>query len=109
MDKKEIRPVKVKDLPRFLKACEPIADAFMAGDIKAAIMQHADNVIEATAIGAGIEREWLGEQELDVLVELTAKVIEVNIDFFVQTLLPKIQAVGESLGEKTKDLGITTG
>ncbi|MGE4442123.1 MAG: hypothetical protein AB7D27_11645 [Desulfomicrobium sp.] len=96
----KIGPVKVKHLPAFLTACEPVATACMAGDFAKAIVENADNVIQAVALGAGIDREWLDDQGADVLVELAAKVVEVNIDFFVRTLLPKIAAAADAIDAK---------
>ncbi len=93
----DIQPIKVRDLPRFLKAIEPIAADLASGDIAGALMRHADAVIEATAIGAGCDRAWLEDQTPDVLVELSAKVIEVNADFFVQKVLPAMQAAAGTL------------
>jgi hypothetical protein len=94
-----ITPIKVRDLPRFLKAIELIAQELSAGDIAGALMRHADAVIEATAIGAGVDRAWLEEQTPDVLAELAAKVLEVNADFFVQRVLPVVNAAAERLSK----------
>ncbi|MCR6497363.1 hypothetical protein LJB71_14845 [Thermomonas sp. S9] len=77
----DIAPVTVRDLPAFLAAIEPIARELASGDIAGALLRHADAVIEATAIGAGVDRAWLEAQQTDVLVELAAKVLEVNADF----------------------------
>lgn len=93
----EIHPVKVKDLPAFLAAVEPIARELAEGDILAALAKHADNVITATAIGANVERAWLEAQTPDVLVDLAAQVLEVNADFFARAVLPKVTAAAESL------------
>lgn len=93
----EIQPIKVKDLPAFLAAIEPIARELASGDILAALARHADNVISATAVGAGVERAWLEAQTPDVLVDLAAKVLEVNADFFVRAVLPKVSAASEAL------------
>lgn len=93
----DIQPVKVKDLPAFLSAIEPIARELAEGDILAALAKHADHVITATAIGAGVERAWLEEQTPDVLVDLAARVLEVNADFFVRAVLPKVAAASEAL------------
>jgi len=92
-----IEPIKVRDLPRFLKAIEPIAADLAAGDIGAALMRHADAAIEATAIGAGVDRAWLEDQTPDVLAELAARVLEVNADFFVSRVLPQVTAAAERL------------
>ena len=92
-----IEPIKVRDLPRFLRAVEPIAADLAAGDIAGALMRHADAVIEATAIGAKVDRAWLEQQTPDVLVDLASKVLEVNADFFVRQVLPRITAAAERL------------
>ncbi len=97
-----VSPLKVKDLPAFLAAIEPVARELAEGDILAALARHADAVITATAIGAGVERAWLEEQTPDVLVDLAARVLEVNADFFVRQVLPRIQAAAERIGAITQ-------
>jgi hypothetical protein len=94
-----IEPVRVRDLPRFLAAIAPVASDMAAGDIASALMRHADAVIEATAIGAGVERAWLDAQSPDVLVELAARVLEVNAGFFVRRVLPIIQQTAAQLAQ----------
>lgn len=92
-----LTPIKVKDLPAFLAAVEPIARELAGGDILAALARHADALIAATAIGAGVERAWLEEQTPDVLVELAARVLEVNADFFVRNVLPKVELAARQM------------
>ena len=93
-----ITPVKVRNLPAFLRACEPIATALMAGDLQSALLHHADDLITATALGADVDRAWLEEQDAGTLVELAAQVLEVNIDFFARVLLPTVTAAAERIG-----------
>ena len=93
----DITPVKVRHLPAFLRACEPLATAIMAGDIQTALINHADDLITATALGADVDRAWLEDQTAEVLIDLAAQVIEVNIDFFVQTLLPRLNAAADRI------------
>lgn len=92
-----VEPIKVRDLPRFLRAVEPIAADLAAGDIAGALIRHAETLIEATAIGASVERAWLEEQTPDVLADLAARVLEVNGDFFVRRVLPQVTAAAERL------------
>lgn len=95
-----ITPVKVKHLPAFLAAIEPVVRELGSGapdDLLGALATHAPNVIAATALGAGVSADWLGEQTPEVLVELAAAVLEVNMDFFVQVLLPRTVAAMEQL------------
>lgn len=93
----DITPVPVSCLPAFMRAIEPIVREIAAGDILSALMRHTDAVISATAIGARVDRDWLGQQTPDVLVELAARVMEVNADFFVRRVLPAINAAAERL------------
>jgi hypothetical protein len=100
----DITPIKVRDLPRFLKAIEPIAAELESGNfsIASALMRNAGDVIEATAIGAGVERAWLEDQAPDVLAELAAKVLEVNADFFVRRLPQVIQGTADRLTQSAQ-------
>lgn len=93
----DVSPLKVKDLPAFLAAIEPIARELAQGDILAALARHADAVIAATAIGAGVQRAWLEEQDAGVLVDLASQVMEVNADFFARRVLPRLTAAAETL------------
>lgn len=101
-----VSPVKVKDLPAFLAAIEPVVrqlGASSAGggakdDLLRALATHAPNVIKATAVGSGVQEQWLGDQTPDVLVDLAAAVLEVNMDFFVQALMPRVTAATGQLG-----------
>lgn len=87
--------VKVKNLPEFIRAVEPIAQNLASGDFMAALSLHAENFIEATALGADVERQWLDTQEIDSLFELAGAVLAVNADFFVQRLTPALVAAAE--------------
>lgn len=104
-----LTPVKVRDLPAFLKALEPVARAIADGDVVGAITRHADGVITATAIGAGVDREWLADQTPDVLAELAAQVLEVNADFFARAVLPPLTRVLEHLAQTPAVSGGTSG
>jgi hypothetical protein len=106
----DIQPIKVRDLPRFLKAIEPMAAELAAGDISGALIRNIDAVIEATAIGAGVERAWLEDQTPDVLADLAAKVLEVNAGFFVLRVLPVIQGAADRLTQSVQtESGGTSG
>ena len=50
------------------------------------------NWIEAVCIGTGLDRETLDAETVDVLMQLTARVIEVNADFLVREALPVFEA-----------------
>lgn len=100
-----ISPVKVKDLPAFLAAVEPIARDMAAGELRWALARNARCLIQATAIGAGVDKAWLEEQTPDVLIDLAARVLEVNADFFVRSVLPKVTEAAERLATLTASGG----
>lgn len=103
----EITPVKIKDLPAFLQACEPIFGALASGNLASVLSEHLEELLTVTTIGAGVERSWLEEQTVDVLASLVMGVVEANLDFFVQGLLPRLTAVTEQLNNVTASLGGT--
>ncbi len=87
-----ISPVRVGDLPAFLQTITPLFDAFGDADeiteknIMPVLASNADNFIEAVRLGSRVDRAWLNDQDASVLVELAARVLEVNADFFGQTM-----------------------
>lgn len=93
----EITPVIVRDLAAFMAAVMPVAQQLMTGDIMGALVKHADNVITATAIGAGVPRDRLDLSGTDTLAILAARVMEVNADFFARRLLPELTKVAERI------------
>jgi len=94
-----ITPFKAGQLPKVFKAVEPIS-----GHIVAAFAAHTnptsaiigllasggENILDIAAIGARKPRAWVDELETDQLLELVAAVLEVNVSFFVQKVLPSL-------------------
>jgi hypothetical protein len=76
-----------------------IATELASDDIAGALMRHTDGLIEATAIGVGVERAWLEEQTPDVLATLAARVLEVNADFFLRRVLPIVTAAAQRMAQ----------
>jgi hypothetical protein len=99
----EVLPLRVRELPAFARAVGPLAPLLARGEVVAALTEHAEGLIEATAIGARVEREWLVDQELDVLVELAAAVVEANLDFFAQRIAPRLRRAVVELGALMAD------
>lgn len=98
----DIQPIKVRELPAFVAAIEPVARKLADGDLVAALAHNADRVIEATAIGAGVDRAWLDARTPEELLELAAAVVEVNADFFVRRVLPVIQRAADRLTQSVQ-------
>lgn len=98
-----VRPLRVRDIPAFLRAIGPIVHDLGRGadgiDWLEAIARHAERVIEATAIGAEVERSWLEAQDAETLAALAARVLEVNADFFVRRVLPHLEQAAAALAQ----------
>lgn len=87
----DVTPVRVKDLPAFMAAIEPVLSLAVDGsDVLALMVRDSESVIAATAIGLRIPRTEIDEFGLDDLVVCAGKVLEVNADFFAQRVLPAI-------------------
>ena len=61
------------------------------------------NWIEAVCIGTGLDRATLDAETVDVLVQLTARVIEVNADFLVREAWPMFEEAAAGLAEISSD------
>lgn len=113
----ELTPVRTLELPRLLKAIKPIfADikellltyktldnAQLERRILALALDKADVamecIIEASAIVARKPRSWVDALELDDLVRLFGKLLEVNGDFLARKVLPVFSQTIEGMTE----------
>ncbi len=103
-----VTPIRVRELAAFTRAVQPIAASVAAGaDIASLLADHADAVIDAAAIGARVERDFVLDLGLDDLLDLAGAVLTVNLDFFVRTLLPKITASSEKLAAQWAGSSLT--
>lgn len=94
-----ITPFKFGELPRVFKAIDPISSSLFkvvanGGNqmnvISSIIAEGGDNILDLMAIGSRKPREWVDTLEMDEGVELLAAILEVNVSFFVQKVLPQI-------------------
>lgn len=87
-----VNTMKVKQLSATIKAIQPFAHAFKAGkgnvDMSEIVMNNTDAVIDLVIIMTGESREFVLELGVDELIQLFTKVVEVNLDFFIQKVLP---------------------
>ncbi len=92
-----IAPIRVRQLPAFLRAIKPIIEAARAQgqgaddlDIAAILLESPDAVIEAVdaATGDQVSRETIDGLAIDDLARLAIAVIRVNADFFAQRVAP---------------------
>jgi len=59
--------------------------------------QLAEALIQATTIASRKDRDWVDDLDLDDLVVLMGKLIEVNVDFLSQRALPRFADAVESV------------
>lgn len=93
-----VTPIKVKELTAFAQALSPILQTLneagqdgQAGLMVALLMNHTEAVIRAVAIGIRRDIEFVNNLEIDELIKLGNAVTEVNVDFFIQWMLPAIR------------------
>jgi hypothetical protein len=90
-----IKPLKVGQMPGFLRAISPVMQQLTATDIDwlALFGEHGDALLSAIGIAVGKPRAWVDELAADEAILLAAKVIEVNADFFTRTVIPKLDGL----------------
>ena len=90
-----LKPLKVGSLPAFLRAISPVMQSLTAPAIDwlALFGERGDDLLAAISIAVGKPREWIDDLAADEAIVLAAKVIEVNADFFTQTVIPKLDGL----------------
>ena len=90
-----IKPLKVGQLPGFLRAISPVMQQISSTEIDwlALFGERGDDLLSAIAIAVGKPRAWVDELAADEAILLAAKVIEVNADFFTRTVMPKLDGL----------------
>jgi len=90
-----IAPLKVGQLPAFLRAITPVMQSLTAGEIDwlALFGERGHDLLSAIAIAVGKPRAWVDELAADEALVLAAKVIEVNADFFTRTVMPQVEGL----------------
>ena len=103
-----IKPLKVGQLPAFLRAISPVMQQLTAAEIDwlSLMGERGDDLLSAVAIAVGKPRAWVDELAADEAILLAAKVIEVNADFFTRTVLPRLDGL---FGTLTQPLGQSPG
>jgi hypothetical protein len=90
-----IKPLKVGQMPVFLRAITPVMQQIGGDGIDwlALFGERGDDLLAAVSIAVGKPRAWVDELAADEAILLAAKVIEVNADFFTRTVMPKLDGL----------------
>ena len=94
----EVKPLAVKNISRAITAAEPLLAAFSGGLNPVTILKNADSVIAICALATNQTEEFVGELDATELVKLAQAVIGANVDFFINTTLPAVNTLMESVG-----------
>ena len=102
-----IKPLKVGQMPAFLRAITPVMQQIGGDGIDwlTLIGERGDELLTAVSIAIGKPRAWVDELAADEAILLAAKVIEVNADFFTRTVLPQLDSL---FGAATLPPSLTT-
>lgn len=104
-----LTPIRVGEVPVLLAAIKPIAPHLVNGDPDwlALLTEHGDAILDALAIAARRPREWVEALSLDDAVQLATALFEVNVDFFVQRVVPAIQSAAARIDRNVRAAGMT--
>lgn len=94
-----VAPLKVRQIPPFLRAAGPAAQALFMGDLAGALAVHGESLIHALAVATGEPADWLGELAADEFLTLLGEVVEVNADFFAHRVSPALTATVDKLSQ----------
>ena len=95
-----IKPLKVGQMPAFLRAITPVMQQIGGDGIDwlALFGERGDDLLTAVSIAIGKPRAWVDELAADEAILLAAKVIEVNADFFTRTVMPRLDGLIARMG-----------
>ena len=90
-----VKPMKVGQMPAFLRAITPVMQQIGGDGIDwlALFGERGDDLLAAVSIAVGKPRAWVDDLAADEAIVLTAKVIEVNADFFTRTVMPRLDGL----------------
>ena len=104
-----IKPLKVGQMPAFLRAITPVMQQIGGDGIDwlTLIGERGDELLTAVSIAIGKPRAWVDELAADEAILLAAKVIEVNADFFTRTVMPRLNGEMGGLIAQTSAVAAT--
>lgn len=107
-----IKPLKIGQMPAFLRAITPVMQQLGGNGIDwlALFGEHGDDLLTAVSIAIGKPRAWVDALDADEAIIVAAKVIEVNADFFTRTVMPRLNEQMGGLFEQasTATAGLTS-
>lgn len=106
-----IKPLKVGQMPAFLRAITPVMQQIGGDGIDwlALFGERGDDLLTAVSIAVGKPRAWVDALDADQAILLAAKVLEVNADFFTRTVMPRLNVeMGGLIAQTSAAVAVTT-
>jgi hypothetical protein len=105
----QIVPLTIGQIPRMVRTARPVVDAVLALDAVpdgdglvdlalSLVGDHGEALQQAAAIAVNRELAWIAGGNSAEFLDLAVAVFEVNRDFFVQTLGPRLRGLREKAG-----------
>ncbi len=97
-----IQPFLTGRLPAVLSALAPIIHLFKMDnppDVAQLLLLHAEDALQLIAVLANHERAVIDALALDDLLQLATRLLEVNADFFLRRVLPKLSGLASAMKE----------
>jgi len=103
-----ITPLVLGELPAFAQAVQPMV-AELAGepDWLRLLGRHGEPLIDALAIASRQPRDWVTALAIDDAIALAQALFEVNADFFIQRVVPRIAGVADAVSRLGQSAGPT--
>lgn len=98
-----IRQIKLGSLPAVLIAVQPLRHMLSLRDeidIASLFMLHADECMQLLTVLSGQNRRFIDDLEIDDGVILLTALLEVNADFFIRQVLPKLTGALALIADK---------
>lgn len=106
-----VNRIRLRQLPKVMALVQPVLGFVMKRegeapankiDVATMLMTHGPEVVSLVAEimtlkDQVVEADWIQDLELDEVIDLTGKVLEVNLDFFIQKVIPSLSTVLGSL------------
>jgi hypothetical protein len=101
-------PLRVGQLPVFLRTVDPIIRQMTSPviDWLAILGTHGEALLAALALATGKPLAWIEQLSADEAIELAAQVVEVNADFFIRTVIPRIEAITGKISVLTEQVNV---
>lgn len=105
----EVHPFKFIQIPRvmevlgqYLNVLGSLDDLGLNSIAQMLLLDGGEGIFELILMSTGKDREWLETLSSDEGVLILSKVIELNLDFFVQRVTPVLEGLSSRLSSREK-------